>query len=85
MMQVVDKGVTIAHIDTVRIYLSTYLLIYWSILSATLTNDHLQIREVSRDHGVYTDQELRALLKFYHGLGKIIFFGKYKLSLNLSL
>ena len=30
MMQVVDKGVTIAHIDTVSIYLSTYLRIYVS-------------------------------------------------------
>ena len=72
MTQVVDKGVTIAHIDTVRIYLSTstYLLVH--IIHHI---DHPQIREVSRDHGVYTDQELRALLKFYHGLGKIIFFG----------
>ena len=33
------------------------------------------IREISRDFGVYTDQELRALLKFYHSLGKIIYFG----------
>ena len=34
-----------------------------------------QIREISREFGVYTDQELRALLKFYHSLGKIIHFG----------
>ena len=46
----ISKGVTIAHIDT--------------------------IRDISRDVGVYTDQELRALLTFYHNLGKIVYFGK---------
>ena len=38
--------------------------------------DFLQIREISRDAGVYTDQELRAILKFYHSFGKITFFGE---------
>ena len=38
--------------------------------------DCLQIRELSRDVGVYTDQELRAILNFYHSFGKITFFGE---------
>ena len=40
--------------------------------------DCLQIRELSRDVGVYTDQELRAILNFYHSFGKITFFGEKK-------
>ena len=35
-----------------------------------------QIREVSRDVGIYTDQELRAILQFYHSLGKITYYGE---------
>ena len=47
--------------------------------------DFLQIREISRDAGVYTDQELRAILKFYHSFGKITFFGENALFLNERL
>ena len=46
----------------------------------------MQIREISRDAGVYTDQELRAILKFYHSYGKITFFGeKYTGVFDLDL
>ena len=44
-----------------------------------------QIREISREFGVYTDQELRALLKFYHSLGKIIHFGIIDISSILKI
>ena len=30
---------------------------------------------MSREAGVYTDQELRAILQFYHSCGKITYYG----------
>ena len=68
LQQVLDKKVSISHIDMASIERNMNV---WDVYF-----DCLQIREISRDAGVYTDQELRAILKFYHSFGKITFFGE---------
>merc|ERR1719433_124473 len=53
-----------------------YEQVLQQVLDKKVAISHIDmIREISRDAGVYTDQELRAILKFYHSSGKITFFG----------